>query len=131
MNQTNPLVLDIDKEIDNTLAETHKKLAALSETATRMNSIITESKISRTRTKPRSKSWVKIALGVLVVSLIIINITMAIYISRINDEYKNHIVMSTAQQQYFIKQIQCIVDAQHRPTHTLNSDCAQYTTDTR
>ena len=125
MNQTNPLVLDIDKEIDNTLAETHKKLAALSETATRMNSIITESKFSRTRTKPRSKSWVKIALGVLVVSLITINITMAIYISRINDEYKNHVIMSSSQQQYFIKQIQRIIDSQNKNNNTLKTDCSQ------
>lgn len=114
MNQTNPIGLNIDKELDSTLAETHKKLAALSETATRMNTIITESKFSRSRATPRSKNWFKIAVGALVVSLLSINITMAIYTMKIADEYKNHVIMSSLEHQYFIKKLQCVIDSQNK-----------------
>lgn len=131
MNQNSPIVLDIDREIDNTLAETQRKIAALSETATRMNTIITESKFSRARTKPRSKLWLRALVGIFAVSMVALNIAMAVYISRINDEYKNHVVMTTAQQRYFMNQIRCIVDSQQRPGSAPKSDCVQYFTDTQ
>lgn len=115
MNQINPVVTTLDTEITNTLQATHQKLADLSETATRMNTIISEVNPPRVRSQQRLPIMTKWILTGLFAVILGSNIGLAIYVTHLNDNYQQHLESNAAIQAKMLTALECAI-AQHNDT---------------
>ena len=110
MTHPSPVILQIDRDISNTLAETYQKLDDLRGTATRMDTIIKETTVPKVRISARTPKWVRYATIAVFSAVVLINAGLGYAIYELNTEYQQHIATSMAQQQVMLEQIRCLVE---------------------
>lgn len=97
--------VSIGNSIDATLEETQKKLADLTSTAERMNTIITESKYSRIRQRVRNHSISLVAVFAVTACLLAANLYLIHSVVEMNKNFSDVAFQIEVRQQRILNQI--------------------------
>jgi hypothetical protein len=95
----------VSNSIDATLEETQKKLADLTNTAERMNSIISDSKCARIRQRVRTHSISIIAVFVVTTCLLAANLYLIHSVVQMNENFDNISLQIESRQQRILNQV--------------------------